>query len=91
MSPEGFGGDGQELLVVLISRCWEELGEMWICQGLIFSSLPCGITPSFLFCEGQDWVRAELGAGTEDLCGMGMWSGPGWVLEEEEGGDEAGR
>lgn len=27
LSCEGFGGDGQELLMVLICRCWEELGK----------------------------------------------------------------
>lgn len=49
---EGFWGDGQELLMVLISRCWEELGEPWIPQGFSFHSLALWDSSrlSFLLC-----------------------------------------
>lgn len=49
--------------MVLIVRCCEELGEMWIFPRFCFYSLPCGILfQAFVFallCESQERVRAE--------------------------------
>lgn len=71
--------------MVLIFRCCEELGEVWIFPRFRFYSLPCGILLQALvfalLCESREQVRAEeaelvLGPG---ICvGFGTWSGPGW-------------
>lgn len=49
--------------MVLIFRCCEELGEMWIFPRFCFYSLPCGILLQVfvfaLLCESQERVRAE--------------------------------